>query len=147
MEELWSGARPTRPIRVIADGVFDLFHLGHANLFRQIKADLLPPWCEVYTIARTCSDSDSTALKDRPVQDERSRREMLRHCRYVDEVIYELAWASFPLGGLVIGSLAELVGLRGALAIAAGAVATITLAVFALSPRMRNLSLHPREGE
>ncbi len=61
--------------------------------------------------------------------------------------VYELAWASFPLGGLVVGSLAELVGLRGALALAAGSVAVLALAVFAFSPRMRNLSLTPREGE
>lgn len=60
---------------------------------------------------------------------------------------YELAWASFPLGGLIVGSLAELVGLRGAIAIAAGAVATMTVTVFAWSSRMRNLSLHPRDGE
>lgn len=60
---------------------------------------------------------------------------------------YELAWASFPLGGLVVGALAELVGLRGAIAIASGVVATLTVAVFALSSRMRNLSLHPRDGE
>lgn len=60
---------------------------------------------------------------------------------------YELAWASFPLGGLIVGSLAELVGLRAATAIAAGAVAVITMAVFGLSSRMRSLSLHPRDGE
>ena len=96
LEQLWSGVRPTRPIRVIADGVFDLFHVGHANLFRQVKAELLPPWCEVYAIARTCGDADAAQLKCRPVQDEVTRREMLRHCRYVDEVIFELAWSTTP---------------------------------------------------
>ncbi len=60
---------------------------------------------------------------------------------------YELAWASFPLGGLIVGSLAEAVGLRAATAIAAGAVATLTVLVFALSSRMRLLSLRPRDGE
>ena len=60
---------------------------------------------------------------------------------------YELAWASFPLGGLVVGSLAELVGLRSAIAIAAGAVATLTVTVFALSSRMRSLNLRPRDDE
>lgn len=96
LEELRSGVRPTRPIRIIADGVFDLFHVGHANLFRQIKTELLPPWCEVYTIARTCSDEDAAQLKVRPVQKEHERREMLRHCRYVDEVIFELNWSTTP---------------------------------------------------
>ncbi len=60
---------------------------------------------------------------------------------------YELAWASFPLGGLIVGSLAELVSLRGAIALAAGFVATLTIMVFVLSSRMRHLSLHPKEGE
>ncbi len=60
---------------------------------------------------------------------------------------YELAWASFPLGGLVIVSVAELTGLRGAIAIAGGAVATITVTVFVLSPRMRNLSLNPHDEQ
>lgn len=60
---------------------------------------------------------------------------------------YELAWASFPLGGLIVGGLAEVVGLRGAIAIAAGAVATMTVTVFAWSSRMWNLSLNPRDGE
>ncbi len=60
---------------------------------------------------------------------------------------YELAWASFPLGGLIVGSLAEVVGLRAAIAIAAGAVATLTVTVFSWSSRMRNLNLNPREGE
>lgn len=96
LQELWSGVRPSRPIRVIADGVFDVFHVGHANLFRQVKTELLPPWCEVYAIARTCGDADAVALKSRPLQDESTRREMLRHCRYVDEVIFELAWSTTP---------------------------------------------------
>ena len=96
LQELWDGARPSRPIRVIVDGVFDIFHLGHANLFRQIKADLLPPWCEVYTLALTPSDEDSTAYKTKPLQEQRTRQEMLRHCRYVDEVIAEFSWGPTP---------------------------------------------------
>lgn len=59
---------------------------------------------------------------------------------------YELAWASFPLGGLIVGGIAELVGLREAVALAGGAVALLTVGVFALSSRMRNLSLSPQTG-
>ena len=96
LQELWNGTRPTRPIRVVADGMFDVFHVGHANLFRQIKSELLPPWCEVYSIALTGCDEDCTALKTRPFQDQNMRQEMLRHCRYVDEVIAEFSWSPTP---------------------------------------------------
>lgn len=96
LQELMSGVRPSRPIRVIADGVFDIFHLGHANLFRQIKSELLPPSCEVYTIALTSSDEDVTLLKTRPFQNQAMRQEMLRYCRFVDEVLPEFAWGPTP---------------------------------------------------
>jgi MFS family permease len=59
--------------------------------------------------------------------------------------VYELAWASFPLGGLVAGSLAWALGPRPALAITAAAVATLTVTVFSLSPRMRHLTLNPKD--
>jgi MFS family permease len=54
---------------------------------------------------------------------------------------YELAWASFPLGGLVVGALAVAVGLQSAVAIAAAAVAVLTVVIFVMSPRMRGLRL------
>lgn len=60
---------------------------------------------------------------------------------------YEIAWASFPLGGLILVSIAEFAGLRGAIAIAGGAVATLTVAVFVLSPRMRALTLNPHDED
>jgi MFS family permease len=59
--------------------------------------------------------------------------------------VYELAWASFPLGGLVAGSLAWAFSPRSALAITAAAVATLTVLVFAFSSRMRNLTLNPKD--
>jgi MFS family permease len=56
---------------------------------------------------------------------------------------YELAWASFPLGGLVVGSLAEVTSLRWAVIAVAAAVTLMTVAVFSLSARMRHLRLNP----
>jgi MFS family permease len=56
---------------------------------------------------------------------------------------YELAWSSFPLGGLVLGALASGVGLKAAVMIAAAAVALITVSVFLASGRMRSLKLNP----
>ena len=54
---------------------------------------------------------------------------------------YELAWASFPLGGLVVGSLAVAVGLQRAVAMTAAVVAVLTVVIFVMSPRMRGLRL------
>ena len=57
--------------------------------------------------------------------------------------VYELAWASFPLGGLVVGALAEATSLRWATISAAAAVAITTVLIFSLSSQMRNLRLNP----
>ena len=57
--------------------------------------------------------------------------------------IYELAWASFPLGGLVLGSLSSGISLRWAVVAGAVFVALTTVSVFALNSRMRKLRLNP----
>ena len=43
--------------RVYADGVFDCFHLGHANMLRQAK-EALGPGKKVYMIAGVCRQKD-----------------------------------------------------------------------------------------
>jgi MFS family permease len=55
---------------------------------------------------------------------------------------YEIAWSSFPLGGLVIGSLAYFTGLRGAVAIGSLVVALLTVTIYVLSPKLRGLTLN-----
>ena len=54
---------------------------------------------------------------------------------------YELAWSSFPLGGLIVGAIAAGVGLSWSIVTAAAAVALFTAAVFVFSPSVRNLRL------
>jgi len=67
--------------RVYVDVVADLFHVGHLNLIRRAKdfGD--------YLIVGVHSDKDSTSYKRAPIVGEQNRYEMVRSCKYVDEVV------------------------------------------------------------
>ncbi|TGO51070.1 hypothetical protein BOTNAR_0369g00070 [Botryotinia narcissicola] len=66
-----------RPVRVYADGVFDLFHLGHMRQLEQAKK----------------------AFPDRKgltVLSGQERAETVRHCKWVDEVVENCPWIVTP---------------------------------------------------
>ena len=70
-------------VRIYTDGVYDLFHPGHIEQLRQAK-EAFP---RVHLIVGVCSDADTLEVKKcLPIMNEIERANMVKQCKYVDEV-------------------------------------------------------------
>ena len=67
--------------KIYVDIVGDLFHLGHVNLFKKARA------LGDYLIVGVHADKDVEYYKRRPVLTLKERSEVIKCCKYVDEVV------------------------------------------------------------
>jgi choline-phosphate cytidylyltransferase len=87
------------PLRIYADGVFDLFHHGHAQVLEQARyraLELLKKRNEtnrgIYLLVGVCLDEDTHTFKGPTVMTYSERCASVSHCRHVDEIIYDAPW-------------------------------------------------------
>jgi len=72
--------------KVITYGTFDLFHIGHLNLLRRLRA-------LGTSLVVGCSSDEFNRIKNKDVVIPYAERaELLRACRYVDHVFKEDSW-------------------------------------------------------
>jgi len=82
------GNDPNNPVIVYADGVFDMYHVGHAKVLEQAKK----LFKHTYLIVGVSGDEETIAKKGKIVMNEIERCEILEHCKWVDEVLCPCPW-------------------------------------------------------
>jgi len=81
-------------VRILLTGCFDLMHAGHYNALRQAKAAFRRDgYDEVQLVAGVHSDAAIAAQKGPPVIPHFERVELVRACKWVDEVAADLPYA------------------------------------------------------
>ena len=87
-ERIEKCTKSDKKIRVYCDGVFDLFHTGHARLLEQVKK-MLP---NVELVVGVSADADVMREKGIYVLNEQERVEAVKHCKWTDEVHFPCPW-------------------------------------------------------
>ncbi|PBK99209.1 Nucleotidylyl transferase [Armillaria gallica] len=83
-----SSSADQRTVRVYVDGVFDIFGVGHALQLRQAKL----AFPSVHLVVGVFSDELCSSYGSPAIFPHVERCEVVRHCRWVDEVIGDAPW-------------------------------------------------------
>lgn len=70
-----------KEIRIFMEGAFDLMHFGHMNAFRLGRS------LGTHLVVGVNSDESITECKAAPLMNNEERIEMVRSCKFVDEVV------------------------------------------------------------
>jgi len=75
----------SKKVRIYADVVADLFHRGHVEFLKKIKT----LYKNTYIIIGIMSDKEVIKYKRKPIFSADDRAEIMKSCKYVDEIIFE----------------------------------------------------------
>lgn len=78
--------KPKKEIRLWMDGAFDMMHFGHMNAFRQARS------LGTYLIAGVCGGESITTYKGSPICSDKERCDVVRGCKWVDEVMEDVPY-------------------------------------------------------
>jgi choline-phosphate cytidylyltransferase len=78
----------SRKLRIYTDGIFDLCHYGHGNVFKQIKDH----FGDCVVIVGVMNDKDCHKYKGPTVMTNQERVKCVMFNKFVDEVISEAPW-------------------------------------------------------
>ena len=81
-----------KPVRIYTDGCYDCFHIGHALQLKQAKEKFK----HVYLIVGVSPKEEIEKFKGTALQSDFERSEVIKHCRWVDEVLMPCPWTITP---------------------------------------------------
>lgn len=76
-------------VRVYVDGVFDVFHYGHAEMLERVRKRF---GSEATILVGVNNDEDCKKYKGKPIMNQDERCRSVSACKWVDEVLSDAPW-------------------------------------------------------